>query len=162
MLEGVVSDNFEDIYLKLGICVHYPKSNLYYPRRQFKMFFFFFSELWPFLNLEKLRHFVISVNTEDFFLNLRVSVHYSKSNAYYQGRQFKMHFFFFFQNSPFSTKTFYTLSSTPQRSICIHMRCTSFIYLFFSMKLCDGKRGFLVKFQFSTPLAGSQQANVMT
>ena len=32
----------EDIYLKLGICVQYPKSNPYYQGRQFKMQFFFF------------------------------------------------------------------------------------------------------------------------
>ena len=31
----------EDIYLDLGICIHYPKSNPYYQRRQFKMIFFF-------------------------------------------------------------------------------------------------------------------------
>ena len=31
----------EDIYLKLGVCVHYPKSNPYYQgRKQFKMHFF--------------------------------------------------------------------------------------------------------------------------
>ena len=40
----------EDIYLKLGMCVHYSKSNPYYQRRQYKMLFFFFSELCPFSN----------------------------------------------------------------------------------------------------------------
>ena len=41
----------EDIYLKLGICVHCPKSNSYYQGRQFKMHF---SELCPCFGLEKL------------------------------------------------------------------------------------------------------------
>ena len=40
----------DDIYLKLGVCVHYPKSNPYYQERQFKMLFFFFSLLCPFFN----------------------------------------------------------------------------------------------------------------
>ena len=31
----------EDIYLKLWVCVHYPKSSPYYQGRQFKMLFFF-------------------------------------------------------------------------------------------------------------------------
>ena len=30
----------EDIFLKLGVCVHYPKSNPCYQGRQFKMHFF--------------------------------------------------------------------------------------------------------------------------
>ena len=34
----------EDNYLKLGKCVHYPKSNPYYQGRQFKIFLFFFSQ----------------------------------------------------------------------------------------------------------------------
>ena len=29
----------EDICLKLGVCIYYPKSNPYYQRRQFEMFF---------------------------------------------------------------------------------------------------------------------------
>ena len=32
-----ISLTAEDIYLKLGFCVHYPKINLYYQGRQFKM-----------------------------------------------------------------------------------------------------------------------------
>ena len=40
----------EDIYLKLGVCVHYPKSNPYYQGRQFKRLFF--SEICPFLDLD--------------------------------------------------------------------------------------------------------------
>ena len=32
----------EDINLKLGLCVHYPKRNPYYQGRQIKMIFFFF------------------------------------------------------------------------------------------------------------------------
>ena len=39
----------EDIYLKLGVCVHYPKSNAYYQGRQFNMNFF--SELCPIFDL---------------------------------------------------------------------------------------------------------------
>ena len=35
----------------------------------------------------------ISVITEDIYLILGVCVHCPKSNPYYQGRQFKMHFF---------------------------------------------------------------------
>ena len=30
----------EDIYLKFGVCVHYPKSNPYYQEKQFKIHFF--------------------------------------------------------------------------------------------------------------------------
>ena len=30
----------EDVYVKLGICVHYPKSNPYDQGRQFKLHFF--------------------------------------------------------------------------------------------------------------------------
>ena len=42
----------EDIYLKLRVCVHFPKSNPYYQGRQFKMLFFYFLELYPFINLK--------------------------------------------------------------------------------------------------------------
>ena len=31
----------EEFYLKLGVCVHYRKSNPYYQERQFNFFFFF-------------------------------------------------------------------------------------------------------------------------
>ena len=45
----------KDIYLKLGVCVHYPKSNLYYQGRLIKMIFF--SELCPFFfNLSSIKH----------------------------------------------------------------------------------------------------------
>ena len=47
----------------------------------------------------------ISIITEDIYLKLGVSVHHPKRNPYYQGRQFKMHFFF--QNyGPFSKIVF--------------------------------------------------------
>ena len=36
----------QDIYLKLGVCVHYPKSNPCYQGRQFKIHFF--TELYSF------------------------------------------------------------------------------------------------------------------
>ena len=36
-----MSVNTEDVYLQLGVCVHYPKSNPYYQKRQFKMQFSF-------------------------------------------------------------------------------------------------------------------------
>ena len=49
------------------------------------------------LSLQKLLNFNIFVITEYIYLQLGVCVHFSKSNPYYQGRQFKMHFFFFFQ-----------------------------------------------------------------
>ena len=42
-------------------------------------------------------------------MKLRICVHFSKSNPYYQGRQFKMHFFFFFFN--------YACFYTPQNSV---------------------------------------------
>ena len=42
----------EDIYLKLGVCVHYPKSNSYYQGRQFKMLFF--PRIMPLFNLDLL------------------------------------------------------------------------------------------------------------
>ena len=51
----------EDIYLKLGLCVHYPKSNLFFQTRQFKtlfFFFFFFSELCPFFYLDFFLSFI--------------------------------------------------------------------------------------------------------
>ena len=41
----------EDIYLKLGVCVHCPKSNPYYQGRQFKMDFFFFFRIMPLFHL---------------------------------------------------------------------------------------------------------------
>ena len=45
--------------------------------------------------VQKLLRFCnISVVIEDIYLKLEVCVHYAKSNPYYQGRQFKMHFFF--------------------------------------------------------------------
>ena len=40
----------EDVYLKLGVRVHYPKSNSHYQGRQFKRHF---SELCPSFDLEK-------------------------------------------------------------------------------------------------------------
>ena len=39
------------IYLKLGVCVHYPKGNPYYQGRQLKKNFFFNSELCPVFDL---------------------------------------------------------------------------------------------------------------
>ena len=42
----------EDIYLKLGVCVHYQTGNLYYQGRQFKMHFF--PQLCPFLDYDFL------------------------------------------------------------------------------------------------------------
>ena len=44
----------------LALLFYYPKSNPYYQVRQFKKKFFF-SELCPFFNIEKLRHFVMSL-----------------------------------------------------------------------------------------------------
>ena len=38
----------EDIYLKLGVCVHYPKRNPYYQEK------YIFSELCPFFDLDVL------------------------------------------------------------------------------------------------------------
>ena len=58
----------------------------------------------------------ISVITEDIDLKFGLCVHYPKSNLYYQGRQFKMHFSQIY--SPFST--FYPLSNTPHRVQRIH------------------------------------------
>ena len=43
--------------------------------------------------VQKLTIRNISVITEDIHSKLRVCVPYPKSNPYYQGRQFKMHFF---------------------------------------------------------------------
>ena len=40
----------QDIDLKLGVCVHYPKSNPYYQGRQFKMDFFFLCNCAPFFD----------------------------------------------------------------------------------------------------------------
>ena len=45
----------------------------------------------------------ISLITEDIYMKLGVYVHYHKSNPCYQGSQFKMHFFLFQNNAPFST-----------------------------------------------------------
>ena len=45
----------------------------------------------------------ISVITKEIYLKLRPCVHYSKSNPYYQGRQFKMHFY---ELCPFFTLDF--------------------------------------------------------
>ena len=65
----------------------------------------------------------ISVITEDIYFKLGISVHYPKNNPCYQGRQFKMQFGF--QNYvPFSTLTFYPLSSTQQPSVGTRMRCS--------------------------------------
>ena len=46
----------ENIYLKLGACVHYPKNISCYQGRQFKLvsFFFFFSELCSFFDIDFL------------------------------------------------------------------------------------------------------------
>ena len=91
--------NTEDIYLKSGKCVHYPKSNPCYKGRQFKTHF---SELCPFFYLEKTLTFCkISVTTEDIYLKLGVRVNYPKSNPYYQGRQSKSFFCFFSELRPF-------------------------------------------------------------
>ena len=43
----------EDVYLKLGACIHYPKSNPYYQGRQFKMLFFF-QNYAPFFDVDFL------------------------------------------------------------------------------------------------------------
>ena len=49
--------------------------------------------LYTFFDLEKLLTYCdISIITEDVCLKLGVGVHYPKSNPYYRGRQFKMHF----------------------------------------------------------------------
>ena len=77
----------------------------------------------------------VSVITEDIYLKLAICVHYAKSNLYYQGRQFKIHFFF--QNyAPFSTYTIYPLSSTPQRIVSICMRCSCFTHLIAEVSNC--------------------------
>ena len=56
-------------------------------------FFFFFQNYAPFLTWGKKLTFVnISVITEDVYFKLGICVHYTKSNSYYQDRQFKMHF----------------------------------------------------------------------
>ena len=74
----------EDIYLKLGICVQYPKSNLYYQRGHSNTQFF---RIMPFFLLRKTLTFrKISVITENIYLILGMCVHYPKSNPYYQGR----------------------------------------------------------------------------
>ena len=41
-----------------------------------------------------LTFFYMSVITADIYLKLRTCVHYTKNHPYYQGRQFKMQFFF--------------------------------------------------------------------
>ena len=38
----------KDIYMKLSVCIHYPKRNSCYQGRQFKMHFLFFLNLCPF------------------------------------------------------------------------------------------------------------------
>ena len=43
----------------------------------------------------------ISVINKDIYLKLRVSVYYTKSNLYYKGKQYKMHYFKDY--APFST-----------------------------------------------------------
>ena len=62
-----------------------------------------FSELCRFFDMQKKLTFCkISIITEDIYLKLRICVFYPKSDPYYQGRQFKI--LFFFQNyAPFST-----------------------------------------------------------
>ena len=75
----------EDFYLKLGLSVHYLRSNPYYQGRSFKMHFFFIIIL-------TCNIFLMSVITENIYLKLGICVHYPKSNLYYQRRQFKMHF----------------------------------------------------------------------
>ena len=73
----------------------------------------------------------ISVNTKDIYLDPGVCVHYPKSNPYYQGRQFKMHFFFFFQNYAsffdfdFLSSIKQTTPPPPPPAECLHhMRCS--------------------------------------
>ena len=66
----------------------------------------------------------ICVITEGMDLKLRVCVYYPESNPYYQRRQFLMLFFFLRFMSPFSSYTFYPLSSTPQPSVGTHMWCS--------------------------------------
>ena len=52
--------------------------------------------------IQKLWHFVISLITEAIYLKLGICAHFPKSNPYYQGKLFKMHFFFNY--APFSTR----------------------------------------------------------
>ena len=61
------------------------------------MHFFFILRIMLLFRLRKTVTFCnISVITEDIYLKLGVCVNCPNSNPYYQGRQFKMHFFFFF------------------------------------------------------------------
>ena len=53
----------------------------------------FFLEFCPFFTLDIFGYFVISVIAEVIDFELGVYVYYPKCNPYYQGRQFKMHFF---------------------------------------------------------------------
>ena len=78
------------------------------------------------ISMQKLTFCNISLTTEDIYLKLRVCLHYPKRNPYYQGRQFKMHFFLH-NYAPFSTKTFYLLSSTPQLGVGTCVRCSCFV-----------------------------------
>ena len=75
--------------------------------------------------VQELCHFVIYLLLHKIimYLKLGIFVHYPKSNPCYQGRQFKMHFFFFFQNNaPFLT--FNPVSSTPQPNVGTCLLCS--------------------------------------
>ena len=76
----------------------------------------------------KLWHFVISLILLKIFTeNLRVCVHYLKSNPYYQVDNSE---WIFFRVMPvFRLKTFYSLSSTPQLSVGTRMQCFCFNYI---------------------------------
>ena len=93
--------------------------------------------------VQKLAFCKISVITEDIYLKLGLCVHYQRSNPYYQGRQFKMHFFFSQIYALFQLKTFNPLSSTPQQSVGTCMLCSCLwtnndlkLTAFFFLKYC--------------------------
>ena len=107
----------EDIYLKF-LCVHHPNRNPYYQGRQFKMhfFFFFFSELCPFFDLQKLWHFALSLLllkvftwNSDYVFTIQRAIYTIKGDM----SKCIFFFFFFFRIMPPFWLTLFILYQTP-------------------------------------------------
>ena len=109
----------EDIYLKLATCVHYPKSNLYYQGRLFKMHF----QNYAPLSTWKPWHFVVSFIYWIYLLETWSMWSLSKEQSILS-RETIQNAFFFRLVLQFETWTFYPLSSTAQSNVGTCMRCS--------------------------------------
>ena len=77
----------EDIYLKLGVCVHYPKSNLYYQGRQFKMYLYRIMPLFSSSEHNMLRGSYCDRSSSGVRLSIRPSVNNFFKNLLLQNQK---------------------------------------------------------------------------